>query len=194
MRELSAEGIILKKNKFAESDLILRVLTSEGRKLSLIAKGALQSKKRFSGGVLEPTHFISFKYQPAKESLHLLTSAELVQSFPGLREDYDKISSALELLGLVDRVVLEGQNQETLFGLTGNALTEISRAQELTQFWIHFGVKFLYQQGVLELEDWMKIYLSCKIGELHEKRLPPDGERASFIKQRLKSYVESAQV
>ncbi len=194
MRELSAEGIILKKNKFAESDLILRVLTSEGKKLSLIAKGALQSKKRFSGGVLEPTHFIAFRYQPSKESLHLLTSAELVQSFQGLREDYDKISSALELLGLVDRVVLEGQSQETLFGLTGNALTEISRTQDLSQFWIHFGVKFLYQQGVLELEDWMKVYLSCKIGDLHEKKLNPDVEKSLLIKKQLKSYVESAQV
>lgn len=193
-REIESSGIILKKSKFSESDLILRILTSEGRKMSCLAKGALQSKKRFSGGILEPTHFINFRYLPAKENLHIINSAELVQGFSALRENYDRLTSALEVLSLIDGVVLEGQNQETLFGLAGNSLNELCKIEEVSQFWIHFGLKFLFQQGVLEIEDWMKPYLSCAMGDLHKLKLTQDLEKAHRIKSQLKVYAESAQV
>lgn len=193
-RELEAQGIILKKNKFSESDLILRILTSSGVKMSCLAKGALQSKKRFSGGVLEPTHFISFRYLPGKENLNLINSAELVQGFQSLRENYDRITAALEVLGFIDRVVLEGQNQETLFALTGNSLNELCKITEVSQFWIHFGLKFLFQQGVLEMEEWMKPYLASPMGELHKLSLKPDIDKAGLIKMQLQAYVDSAQI
>ena len=63
MTQAQNRFIILKKMKYGESDLILHAISMQGEKLSFIARGALKSKKRFGGGVLEPTHFVSFTYK-----------------------------------------------------------------------------------------------------------------------------------
>ena len=60
---LKDKVIVLKQNKFGESDLIIRTLNTQGALISFIAKGALKSKKRFSGGMLEPTSFIGVEYK-----------------------------------------------------------------------------------------------------------------------------------
>ena len=55
--------IVLKRDHFSESDLIVRVLNQRGALVSFIAKGAAKSRKRFTGGVLEPGCFIGVEYK-----------------------------------------------------------------------------------------------------------------------------------
>ena len=87
--------IILKNQVFSESDLIIRGLNSKGCQLSFIAKGALKSRKRFSGGVLDPTAYIELEYRPSKKSLHRLQQAWFLEDFSALRKDYNRLSLAL---------------------------------------------------------------------------------------------------
>ena len=69
MSELQDRFIILKKMKYGESDLIIHALSSAGTKKSFIARAALKSKKRFGGGVLEPSHFVKLTYKPGKSEV-----------------------------------------------------------------------------------------------------------------------------
>ena len=78
--------IVLKTFPFLESDLILRGLTSSSMKVSFIAKGALKSRHRFGGGVLEPCSFIEVEYKPSRRSLHRLTQAWFFKGLQRFKE------------------------------------------------------------------------------------------------------------
>lgn len=160
--------IILKALKYSEADLILHALSPHGEKLSFIARGALRSKKRFGGGVLEPTHFVSFTYKRASEEgqLNVLQEASLINDFAGLRKDYDRLELALHFLECVSRVSQEGdQNSEFLFNLLGNALKAAEITEDHLILKMHFYLKFLLQQGVVQAEGWMTPFLRANLSE-----------------------------
>ena len=69
---------------FLESNLIVRGLNSHGIKMSFIAKGALKSKRRFGGGVLDPCSFIEVEYQVSR-SLYRVGSGWVLKDFRDLR-------------------------------------------------------------------------------------------------------------
>lgn len=173
-----SEGVgvffILKKSKFSESDLILQALSGEGEKVSFFVKGALRSKKRFGGGVLEPTHLIEIVYQKARQDggLNLLKEARLVEAFEGLRLDYDRLELALFALDCVSRVSLEGdQNSRVVFQLLGHLFRVLDAPPtpdsvlDLIVLRAQFMVKFLYQQGVLTPESWLEPFLKTSLHE-----------------------------
>ncbi len=149
---------ILRKIKYGDSDLILSCLTSNGARISLIARGAVKSKKRFGGGMLEPTHYILALYEDksskaSENPLHTLKEASLLNAFDGLRTDYSRIELALHFLQMIGDVVREGEiDSEELFNLLGNALKSAETSKNLELLKIHFEVKLLTHQGVLPLE------------------------------------------
>ncbi|KHD88232.1 MAG: hypothetical protein OM95_09995 [Bdellovibrio sp. ArHS] len=159
--------IILRKIKYSEADLILHALSPVGEKLSFIARGALKSKKRFGGGVLEPTHFVSFTYKQAEQGqLNVLQEATLLNDFPGLRQDYDRLELALHMIDCVSKVSQEGdKSSEFLFNLLGNALKTAEIAKDPLVLKMHFYIKFLLQQGVVNAEPWMAPFFKANLAE-----------------------------
>ena len=153
--------IIVKKVKYGESDLIVHAINSSGARIHFIAKGALRSKKRFGGGVLEPTHFVEVNYKEKRGEqpeggLHFLNEAKVLNDFSRLREDYDRLELGLYFVGLVSKVVQEGALEEqSIFDLIGHALNQAQTSENLALLRAQFELKFLYQQGVLpeELAD-----------------------------------------
>jgi DNA repair protein RecO (recombination protein O) len=163
--------LILRSTKYGEADLILQALTIGGEKLSLLARGALKSKKRFAGGVLEPTHFVEIGYKRALQEnrLSTLEEAHLLNGFENLRKDYDKMEVAFFVLESLSKASQEGDSiSEGLFNLGGHSLKALEKATKLRNFRLHFCLKMLYQQGVLEPESWMTPYLGTSMSE-HEK-------------------------
>ena len=146
-----ARVIVLKAMPFSESDLIVRALSRSGSQMSFIAKGALKSKKRFPGPVLEPSAFIEAEYRPSKKSLHNLNQAWLLNSFPGLRADYDRLKTALYFLRVMAEMSQEGHQSgaEQMFHLLGNALEEAQTSPRLDMLKLFFQIRALYLQGVL---------------------------------------------
>lgn len=142
--------IVLKNYPFSESDLIIRGLNSKGCQLSFIAKGALKSKKRFVGGLLDPTSYIELEYRASKKSLHRIQQAWFIESFPKLRKDYNRLNLALYFLKIVSKISQEGtEDSEELFHLLGNALMEAQNSPCLKNLKIFFQMKILFLQGVL---------------------------------------------
>lgn len=164
--EVQERFIILKKMKYAEADLIIHALSVNGEKISLIARGALKSKKRFNGGVLEPTHFVQLNFKQSHEEgkLHTLNEAHLLNDFKKIRRDYDHLEFALHVLETVSRVSQEGdKNSQALFNLLGNTLKAIEDNEHLAVLKMHFYLKFLYQQGVLTADPWMAPFLRAPL-------------------------------
>lgn len=189
--------IILRKMKYSESDLILHALSPRGEKLSFLAKGALRSKKRFGGGVLEPTHFVSLSYKIAANpgQLNLLEEATIINDFAGVRKDYDKLELALHILECVSKVSQEGdQDSEFLFNLLGNALKATEVTTDVLILKMHFYLKFLLQQGVIQPDPWMGPFLKTNLADsntLIKFRLIVD-EQLSNVELMVRHYLQHA--
>lgn len=167
---LETEGhfLILRKIKYSEADLIVHALSQSGEKMSFMARGALRSKRRFGGGVLEPTHHVKLTYTVSGQSdIHTIKEAQLLQGFDSIRTDYDKLDFALSALNCVAHVSMEGDsNSSTMYNLLGHLLKRLEaslQVMELNLLKIQFYLKFLLQQGVLEVEEWMKPFLKVNL-------------------------------
>lgn len=183
--------------KYSESDLILHAISPQGEKFSFIARGALKSKKRFGGGVLEPTHFVSLTFKHSKEEgkLHVLQEATLLNDFAGLRQDYDRLELALQILECVSKVSQEGdRNSEFLFNLLGHTLKALETAQDILVVKMHFYLKFLLQQGVVDAESWMAPFLKTTMADTNQLisyRQTVDEELYN-VEQMVRHYIEHA--
>jgi len=165
--------------------------------MAFIARGALKSKKRFGGGILEPTHFVQFTYKEAgaQGQLHVLNEATLINDFPGLRKTYEQLELALHILECVSKVSQEGdRHSDFLFNLLGNTLKVIETCEDPQVLRMHFYLKFMLQQGVINPEPWMTPFLRTNISDsnqlLSEKRTVRDHQFS--IEMLVKQYLETA--
>lgn len=198
MTDLQGSFIILKKIKYGEADLILHALSSEGEKMSFLARGALRSKKRFAGGVLEPLHHVKLTYaNTQKAEIHTIKEAQLLQSFDALREDYDKLTFALQALEFVARVSMEGDSgSASMYNLLGHLLKQLETTKDISILKTQFFLKFLLQQGVLEAEDWMAPYLKRPLSESHliEEASTKSDTYSKLMEKAVLNYVKTATV
>jgi len=73
MIQISDNGIIIRLLPFKDSDLIVTLITQEHGKISCLAKGARNSKKRFSGGLdLFNSGIFAFSKGKGSSSLYIL--------------------------------------------------------------------------------------------------------------------------
>lgn len=170
MSDITEKFLILKKTKYAESDLIIHALSTIGAKKSFMAKGALKSKKRFGGGVLEPMHYVQLTYREARtdQGLNYLSEASVIEDFKNIRTDFDKIDFALNIMNCAYHVSQEGAfDSQFLFNLVGHSLKFLnsSPSHQLSTFKLHFYLKFLYQQGVISIDPWMTPFLKANLSD-----------------------------
>lgn len=199
--------LVLRKINYRDSDLIVHGLNSQGAKVNYLAPSALKSRRRFGGGVFEPTNFIEVIYQNSpktNQSLRRLQEAQIIKEFDGLRRNYETIQLSLSFLSLVDHVAQEGATHgEDLFNLLGHSLQYLAQhnPESLVLFRLHFLLKFLFQQGVLSLESWMYPFLQAPLRE-HDKLtflLVQQGDswvldRLMGVEQWIQNYRETATI
>ncbi|WP_413580529.1 DNA repair protein RecO [Bdellovibrio sp. HCB288] len=197
MSQQKDKFIILRKMKYGESDLILHAISPQGEKWSFIARGALKSKKRFGGGILEPTHFVTFTYKESTEEgkLNTLQEASLINDFAGIRQDYDHLEFALHVLDCVSKVSQEGdKHSDFLFNLLGHTLKSIENAKDVLVLKMHFYLRFLLQQGVIQPEPWMAPFLRTNLADtnsLLEYRQVVD-EELNNVENMVRYYIAHA--
>jgi DNA repair protein RecO (recombination protein O) len=162
-------AILLSKTKYGEADLILKVLTANGEVYSAIAKSALKSKKRFGGGILEPTHYLNVTLlrrdadKTGDERMAVLNEAQLVDDFPGLKKSYDRLELAFHFVKAVAMVAREGDAHREVFNLLGHALKATELAQNLSLLKIRFNLKLLHAHGVLPPDERFAPFLRTSI-------------------------------
>ena len=184
--------IVLKNQAFSESDLIVRGLNQQGCQISFIAKGALKSKRRFSGGVLDPSSYIELDYKKSKSSLHPIQQAWILEDFRKLRTSWSRLNLGLYFLKVMEKVSQEGEmNSEELFHLLGNSLKQTEVSSDLKSLKILFQSKILFLQGVLSQEA-LNSKLLDKSLEKHEELELNTLEKTRLLNQLttdLKNYL-----
>lgn len=105
MSILTTDAIVLHAIPYLESSRILRLATRESGVLSVVARGARSSKKRFGSGVdLFAEGQVQILIKPGRD-LHALTAFDVTRSRSELGDDLGRFTAASALVESVMRVV-----------------------------------------------------------------------------------------
>ncbi|MCP4118603.1 MAG: DNA repair protein RecO [Desulfobacteraceae bacterium] len=118
MAGFSTDGILLKRIEYGDYDLIVTFFTVSMGRISVIAKNAKKSVKRFAGA-LEPFSAMNLEctWPKRKNTLPILNSVELSNPFAKIRTDTAKTGYACYWLELVNSWMEEGKAQAGLYEL-----------------------------------------------------------------------------
>jgi len=95
--------------------------------MSVIAKGAKQSKSKYQG-ILESINLLEvIVYVSATRKLQILGEISLEDSFPKIRANYDKTGYTFALLELTDIFFREGSRDNIFFDFLRALLSEIEK-------------------------------------------------------------------
>jgi len=119
-RVYKTQAIVLRQRKLGEADKIVTLYTAHGGKVDAVAKGVRRIKSRLAGH-LEPLTLGTYLLAEGRE-LDIVTQAETVEAFPGLREDLERISRGLYCAELVERLTPERSEGNPIFRLLQQTL------------------------------------------------------------------------
>ena len=176
-------GIVLRSVDTREADKILTVLTGEQGKLAVVAKGARSRRSR----VTASTQFLAYSEMTLTErrGWQILSEANTIELFSGVREDLERLSLASYFAELTDAVTYEDLPAGEILPLLLNALYALGT--------LHyppavvkpaFEVKLMALSGFEPLLDRCAVCGAAEIGEpmldvvrgtLHCARCPQKG-------------------
>lgn len=129
MKSIQTEALILRSVDFGESDRILHLLIPDSGRLTVIAKGARRSVRRFAGTLDLFNHLRVQVDLRRPTTMARLDQARLIESFDALRVDPARFGLGCYLLELFDRLAPDGGNgsdMRRLFSFALDALRAIS--------------------------------------------------------------------
>lgn len=125
---VKTDAIVLSAMKYRETSKIVRLYTREFGKVSVIAKGARDTKSKFRSA-LEPMNRVACViYKNENRELQLLSQCDVVESFRHLSEDMEKMHAAMTAIELVTVVTHDEEANEPLFSLLVEMLETVNSA------------------------------------------------------------------
>ncbi len=119
----SDQGIVLRSYPFGEADRVVVLLSPNRGKIRTVAKGVRKTKSRF-GGRLEPfTHVDLVVYEG--RNLDTITQVSVIEAFPAVRSDLDRVMAAGTMVEVADAVAQEGESSTRLFLLLQRGLRAV---------------------------------------------------------------------
>jgi DNA repair protein RecO (recombination protein O) len=125
-RVYRTEGIVLKGYNYGEADRILTLITPNNGKLRAVAKGVRKTKSRMSGHLdlfTRSTLFVARGRQ-----LDIITQAETIDNFRGVREDLWRSSYCHYVAELLDGFSAEALPNYPLYALSVQTLQRLATA------------------------------------------------------------------
>ncbi len=145
------QGIVLRGYPFGEADRVVVLLSPNHGKLRTVAKGVRKTTSRF-GGRLEPfTHVDLVLYEG--KNLDTITQVSIIEGFPRLRADLDRVVVAGSMVEAVDAVAQEDQSSLRLFLLLQRGLRALDAGIVGTHLITSFLLKLAGVVGVAPALD-----------------------------------------
>lgn len=142
----SSRAIVLRWRAYGDSDKIATLLTEEAGKLTGIAKGARNSRRRFANS-LEPLARVRVHYrQRPGASLAFLESCELLAATDPFA-DPGRFAYGSYIAELTDRLTVEEDPSHDLFALLHEALAAIEQGPATSAFLRGFELQLLTAAG-----------------------------------------------
>jgi DNA repair protein RecO (recombination protein O) len=124
-RSYRAQAIVLSHIEYGEADRILKLFTLEKGKISAIAKGVRKIRSR-KAGHLEPFTHVNL-FLAKGRNLDIITQAEMVDSFAGLRDNLERLAYASYVMEVLDRFTYEEGQNIGIFRLLANTLSRLEK-------------------------------------------------------------------
>jgi DNA repair protein RecO (recombination protein O) len=137
--------IVLRRRDLGETDRIVTVFSAEHGKRRVVAKGSRRPGSRLAGH-LEP--FCATRLLVARtRGLDIVSQAETIESFAGLRRNETAIATAGYFAELVDALMPDDQAQEAVFDILYASYGLLSEARDPRIVSRIFEMAFLHQAG-----------------------------------------------
>jgi DNA repair protein RecO (recombination protein O) len=141
VRSYRAQAIVLGHIEYGEADRILKLFTLEKGKITAIAKGVRKIRSRKSGH-LQPFTLTNL-FLAKGRSLDIVTQAETVDPFIGLREDLTRIAFASYVVEILDRFTYEEGPNVGLFRLLSRTLSRLETCSNPETVVHYFEIRIL---------------------------------------------------
>jgi DNA repair protein RecO (recombination protein O) len=146
-RAAVTDGLVLRSVDYAEADRIVTLYTSDFGKVSLIARAARKSQRRFHGS-LEPFAVIKAELKLGTDELGIINKAQMTRPFASIIKDYTSMKNAGAGLELVRLSTPEREPDREIFQATVALLDRIDKSPELgEQTLISFQVQVMKLVG-----------------------------------------------
>lgn len=183
-RQFRTQAIILSRRDFGESDRLLTLLTPGRGKISAIAKGARKPSAKLSGHVELFARSDCLIYKG--RNLDILTQAQLVEPYLGLREDLGRGAYANYVAELLDRFTADEEEESgELFTLLHQTLARIAEAEDP-----RLAARF-FELQLLDLVGFRPELNACVISRA---ALEPEAQYFSYEEGGVVSRAAAAQV
>lgn len=122
------QGIVLRETNYKDADKILTVLTADGGKRTVKARGCRRKGSRLSAAVqlLAYSEMTLFEYR----DYYTLNESETIEEFRGLRKELALLSLGSYFAEVTEAVVQEGVAQSALLSLLLNSLYALDKLQK----------------------------------------------------------------
>jgi DNA repair protein RecO (recombination protein O) len=144
-RTYRTQAVVLRRMDFGEADRLLTLYSQAEGKLRAIAKGIRKTMSRRSGHLELFTQ--SDLLLTRGRDLDLVTQAETVKSFRGVREDLLRTSYAYQLAELIDGLTEDRQPNPALFDALVQALSALESHSDPRVVVAHFLLAVLDASG-----------------------------------------------
>lgn len=138
-------AIVLRQRRLGEADKIITLFTPNLGKIDAVAKGVRRTRSKVAGHV-EPLTYTAFMLARGRE-LDIITQAQLIEAFSGLREDLERTSRGLYAAELVDRFTPERQENFQVFRLLLETLRRLTTEERLDITLRYFEMRLLGYLG-----------------------------------------------
>jgi DNA repair protein RecO (recombination protein O) len=158
MPAFSTPAILLRRLDYGDFDVIITFFTLKSGKMTLIAKSAKKSTKRFAG-ILELFSILELVATTGRgKGLPVLQEAVLKQPFSGIRADFKKTAYASYWAELIYNWMEDNYQQAALYSLFEQVLTQLDNGQTTGA-----ALNILFQMRFLNLSGHRPHLTACSL-------------------------------
>ena len=143
-------ALVLAKQDYRDTSLLVDFYTLEHGKIKGIVKGIRDGRERY-GSTLEPFSLNEILFYKRKRGgdLHQVTQVELVDLFPQVREDLERLSYASYFIELMDELTEVEEIEPEIFHLTLDLLAFLGSGASAKRAARIFEIKFFELLGLM---------------------------------------------
>jgi DNA repair protein RecO (recombination protein O) len=112
---IKTEAVVLNKLNYGDSSIISSLFTEDLGKISVIVKGARSPKSRFGRIVDLINHLSVVLYKKESREIQLLSSADILDYFPEIKTDLNRLRFAYSVTELVKNLLGEHEVNRKIF-------------------------------------------------------------------------------
>ncbi|MBF0229463.1 MAG: DNA repair protein RecO [Desulfamplus sp.] len=149
MKSFSTDAVLLRRTEYGDYDLIITYFTRLMGRISVIAKNAKKSVRRFAGA-LDPFIAMNIECSLPKRrgSLPILESVDIENPFANIRTSTVKTGYASYWIEIINSWMEEGKPDEAIYDLIFNVLDSLNRGKiSMEVLSVLFQIRFMGISG-----------------------------------------------